>query len=129
MRWGLVPSWWKRPFREFNVATFNARAETVEDKAAFRFAFKRTRCLIPAFWLLRMAHRGGGKQPYYFTARDATEAWMFGLSLAAVTVGLFELMARDLAGIKREPQDKIGFDRGVQQKAIGTAEYRLDDAA
>jgi putative SOS response-associated peptidase YedK len=35
MRWGLVPSWWRRPLREFKVATFNARVETVEDKAAF----------------------------------------------------------------------------------------------
>jgi hypothetical protein len=58
-----------------------------------------------------------------------TEFWMFGLPLAAVTVGLFELMARDWAGIKREPPDKIGFDRGLEQSARGTAERRLDDAA
>jgi hypothetical protein len=58
-----------------------------------------------------------------------TEFWMYGLALAAVTVGAFELMARDWAGIKREPQDKIGFDRGLQQTASDTAERRLDDAA
>ena len=29
------------------MATFNARAETVETKPVFRDAFKRTRCLIP----------------------------------------------------------------------------------
>ena len=29
------------------MATFNARAETVETKPFFRDAFKRTRCLIP----------------------------------------------------------------------------------
>jgi putative SOS response-associated peptidase YedK len=48
MRWGLVPRWWSKPLKELRAATFNARAETVETKAFFRDAFKRTRCLIPA---------------------------------------------------------------------------------
>jgi putative SOS response-associated peptidase YedK len=30
MRWGLVPRWWSKPLKELRVATFNARAETVE---------------------------------------------------------------------------------------------------
>ena len=36
-----------KPFKELRMATFNARAETVETKPVFRDAFKRTRCLIP----------------------------------------------------------------------------------
>src|SRR5262245_40770930 len=40
-----------------------------------------------------------------------TEAWMFGLGLAAVAVGIIELKTRDKAGIKKEPENKIGFDR------------------
>jgi SOS response associated peptidase (SRAP) len=47
MRWGLVPRWWSKPLKELRVATFNARADTVETKPVFRDAFKRTRCLIP----------------------------------------------------------------------------------
>ena len=47
MRWGLVPGWWSKPLKELRVATFNARAETVETKPVFRDGFKRTRCLIP----------------------------------------------------------------------------------
>ena len=47
MRWGLVPSWWKKTAKE-TPSTFNARAETVADKPMFRAAFKRSRCLIPA---------------------------------------------------------------------------------
>src|ERR1051325_5382557 len=31
MRWGLVPSWWKKSLREL-PATFNARAETIAEK-------------------------------------------------------------------------------------------------
>jgi putative SOS response-associated peptidase YedK len=48
MRWGLVPSWWKKPLKELKLATFNARVETVAEKPFFRSAFKRTRCLIRA---------------------------------------------------------------------------------
>ena len=35
MRWGLVPSWWKKKAKEA-PSTFNARAETVADKPMFR---------------------------------------------------------------------------------------------
>jgi SOS response associated peptidase (SRAP) len=47
MRWGLVPRWWSKPLKELRMATFNARAETVETKPVFRDAFKRSHCLIP----------------------------------------------------------------------------------
>lgn len=79
MRWGLVPSWWNRPLREFKVATFNARVETVEDKAAFRFAFRRTRCLIPASGYYEWRTEAGSEQPYYFTARDSKPLTIAGL--------------------------------------------------
>jgi putative SOS response-associated peptidase YedK len=55
MCWGLVPSWWSKPLKELRLATFNARAETVAEKPLLKDAFKRTRCLIPAIRLLRMA--------------------------------------------------------------------------
>jgi putative SOS response-associated peptidase YedK len=70
MRWGLVPSWWKKPIKEFKLATFNARVETVAEKPFFRSAFKRTRCLIPASGYFEWQAVGKIKQPYYFTARD-----------------------------------------------------------
>jgi putative SOS response-associated peptidase YedK len=47
MRWGLIPRWWSKTIKDVKMATFNARAETVEAKPFFRDAFKRTRCLIP----------------------------------------------------------------------------------
>ena len=46
MRWGLVPSWWKKKAKEA-PATFNARAESVAEKPMFRDAFY-TRCLNAA---------------------------------------------------------------------------------
>jgi putative SOS response-associated peptidase YedK len=74
MRWGLVPSWWSKPLKELKLATFNARAETVTDKPFFREAFKRTRCLIPVSGYYQWQDRPGGKQPWYFTARDGSPA-------------------------------------------------------
>jgi len=69
-RWGLIPSWSKEPKAEFS--TINARAETVAAKPAFRTAFRRRRCLIPADGYYEWAARPGSKikQPYYIGLRD-----------------------------------------------------------
>jgi putative SOS response-associated peptidase YedK len=72
VRWGLVPRWWSKPLKELRAATFNARAETVESKLFFRDAFKRTRCLIPMSGYYEWQNTPGGKQPWYFTARDGS---------------------------------------------------------
>jgi putative SOS response-associated peptidase YedK len=46
LRWGLVPSWAKD--RNIGYRMINARSETIADKPAFRTAFRRRRCLLPA---------------------------------------------------------------------------------
>ncbi len=74
MRWGLIPRWWPKPIKELKAAMFNARAETVETKPFFRDAFKRTRCLIPVSGYYEWQDTQGGKQPWYFTARDGSPA-------------------------------------------------------
>jgi putative SOS response-associated peptidase YedK len=78
MRWGLVPSWWKKSLREL-PSTFNARAETVAQKPMFRAAFKRSRCLVPASGYYEWLTTPGGKQPYYYTARDGSPLTIAGL--------------------------------------------------
>src|SRR5665811_2331962 len=78
MRWGLVPSWWKKMAKE-TPSTFNARAETVAEKPMFRSAFKRTRCLIPASGYYEWLNTPIGKQPYYYTARDGSPLTIAGL--------------------------------------------------
>jgi putative SOS response-associated peptidase YedK len=45
-QWGLVPSWAKDP--AVGNRSFNARAETLAEKPAFRTALAKRRCLIPA---------------------------------------------------------------------------------
>ena len=63
-RWGLVPAWAPDPSN--GARLINARAETLADKPAFREAFARRRCLVPAdgFYEWRLAP-GGAKQPVY----------------------------------------------------------------
>jgi putative SOS response-associated peptidase YedK len=45
-KWGLLPNWAKD--EKIAFSTINARAEGIEDKPAYREAFKKHRCLIPA---------------------------------------------------------------------------------
>jgi putative SOS response-associated peptidase YedK len=46
LRWGLVPFWAKDA--KLGFSTFNARAEEIAAKPAFREALKKRRCLVPA---------------------------------------------------------------------------------
>jgi putative SOS response-associated peptidase YedK len=62
-RWGLVPHWSKTGTTE--TPLFNARSETVLQKPAFRSAFVRGRCLVPASGWYEWRRNGVGKQPYH----------------------------------------------------------------
>ena len=72
VRWGLVPYWAKD--RAIGSRMINARAETLAEKPAFRRAFARRRCLLPAdgFYEWQQVADGGGKrkQPYYIYRSD-----------------------------------------------------------
>jgi putative SOS response-associated peptidase YedK len=63
--WGLVPFWAKDV--SIGSKMINARAETVASKPAFRAAFKKRRCLIPADGFYEWRGKAGSKQPYYFS--------------------------------------------------------------
>lgn len=76
-RWGLVPSWAKS--RSIGGKLINARSETVEEKPAFRNAFKRRRCLIPADGFYEWQRRDGYSQPYYFRMLDERPFALAGL--------------------------------------------------
>jgi putative SOS response-associated peptidase YedK len=69
-RWGLVPSWSEGP--SVGARMINARSETLLEKPAFRRAFARRRCLVPADGFYEWEHdgAGGGKQPWYLTPAD-----------------------------------------------------------
>ena len=72
VRWGLVPFWAK----DISIGSrlINARAETVASKPAFRRAFARHRCLLPADGFYEWEKSGDPKsprkQPYYIRRED-----------------------------------------------------------
>ncbi len=63
-RWGLIPFWAKD--LSIGQRMINARSETVEEKPAFRRAFKNKRCLVLADGFYEWQKRGKHKQPYLF---------------------------------------------------------------
>ncbi|KAF0994895.1 SOS response-associated peptidase [Geobacillus sp. TFV-3] len=67
MRWGLVPFWAKDV--RIGAKMINARAETIDEKASFRHAFKRRRCLILADGFFEWKKEGTKKVPYRFTLK------------------------------------------------------------
>ena len=60
-RWVLVPSWARD--RAIGNRLINARSETVAGKPAFRMAFRRRRCLVPANGWFEWRHTPAGKEP------------------------------------------------------------------
>lgn len=69
LRWGLIPGWAKDP--SIGSRMINARAETLAEKPAFRSAFAKRRCLVPADGFYEWQKRdGGAKQPYWIARPD-----------------------------------------------------------
>lgn len=67
-KWGLVPFWADDP--AIGNRMINARSETVDAKPAFRNAFRKRRCLIPADGFYEWKGQKGSKQPMYITTAD-----------------------------------------------------------
>jgi putative SOS response-associated peptidase YedK len=99
LRWGLVPSWAKDV--SIGSRMINARAETVAEKPAFRAAFARRRCLLPADgyyeWQPPPAGTKGRKQPFFICRPDHR---------ALAFAGLYELW-RDRSLPREEPRSWI----------------------
>ncbi|MBW3641342.1 MAG: SOS response-associated peptidase [Actinobacteria bacterium] len=78
LRWGLVPGWADSP--TLGSRLINARAETLLDKPAFRAAFARRRCLVPAdgFYEWQL-DTGGAKQPWYIPSSEGSPLALAGL--------------------------------------------------
>jgi putative SOS response-associated peptidase YedK len=68
MKWGLVPAWAAEP--GIGNRLLNARCETVADKPAYRAAYRKRRCLLPADGFYEWKTVQGRKQPFLFRLRD-----------------------------------------------------------
>ena len=77
-RWGLVPSWAKD--LKSGARMINARSETVAEKPAFRAAYKRRRCIVPAGGYYEWKKLDAkSKQPYHIHRDDGKPLAFAGL--------------------------------------------------
>lgn len=79
-RWGLIPFWAKD--RRIGNKLINARAETIEQKASFKYPFRRKRCLVPADGFYewkrnkeKIPHRITRKKNKIFTMAGIWDSW------------------------------------------------------
>jgi len=65
MKWGFTPVWAKdKP--SFAYSTFNAKAETLDEKPLWKKAFATSRCLVPFNAFYEWKKEGSKKQPFLF---------------------------------------------------------------
>lgn len=114
LRWGLIPSWATDP--KIGAKTINARAETVATKPAFRSAFKKRRCLVPASGYFEWKGKAGSKQPY-FIHDPAGHLLMFAGLWEAWRPGEGEEWSRTFTIITGEP-GKVSGDIHDRQPVI-----------
>ena len=129
LHWGLIPFWAKD--KDIGYQTINARSETVADKPAFRSAFKRHRCFIPASGFYEW-QRTNGKQPYNIRMKDGRSFAFAGLwehweheneaieSCTIIVTAANDLMKpiHDRMPVILNPQDyELWLDTNVSDKA------------
>ena len=68
VRWGLVPYWAADP--KIGNRLINARGESVARTAAFREAYQRRRCLVPADGFFEWQKSGSARVPLLVRRRD-----------------------------------------------------------
>lgn len=76
-RWGLVPHW--ATDLSIGDKLFNARAETLGVKPAFRDAFRSRRCVVPVAGFYEWRREGKRSQRFVFRAPDARFVALAGL--------------------------------------------------
>jgi putative SOS response-associated peptidase YedK len=76
-RWGLRPAWMAKD--PPTGPLFNARGETVADKPAFRAAFARKRCLVPADGFYEWKREGKTRTPHFIARTDRAPLAFAGL--------------------------------------------------
>ncbi len=102
--WGLVPHWARDP--NIGLRLVNARAETVARKPAYREAFRRRRCLVPASGFYEWDRRLRPAWPYYIypagepfmALAGVWEHWRHAGGTEIVSVALITMPANSLVG-------------------------------
>lgn len=125
--WGLVPFWAKDP--KVGNRMINARAEGLASKNAYRVAFRKRRCLVPADGFYEWVAVPGAKrkQPVYITRPDG-EPFAFAGLWESWRPGDDDLPLQSFTIITGEPNDKIAavHDRMPVMLAPGDWQRWLD---
>jgi putative SOS response-associated peptidase YedK len=69
-RWGLIPAWADTP--SVGSRMINARAETILASPAFRVAFQRRRCIVPADGFYEWRRQDGRRLPFFLHPAGAS---------------------------------------------------------
>ena len=132
MRWGLIPSW----ARDSSIGNkmINARSETVTEKPAFRAAFARRRCLVPADGFYEWRSERPRKRPMRITLASGEpfafaglwETWntpegdtvrSFTILTTSANDSLAPIHARMPVILTRDAED-IWLDHTIQDRAL-----------
>ncbi|XP_040952487.1 abasic site processing protein YoqW isoform X2 [Gossypium hirsutum] len=70
MKWGLIPSFTKKSDKPDFFKMFNARSESVCEKASFRRLLPKSRCLVAVEGFYEWKKDVSKKQPYYIHFKD-----------------------------------------------------------
>ncbi|XBH77432.1 hypothetical protein VPH35_103915 [Triticum aestivum] len=70
MKWGLVPSFSSKTDKPDHFRMFNARSESIKEKASFRRLIPKNRCLVAVEGFYEWKKDGSKKQPYYIHFQD-----------------------------------------------------------
>ncbi|KAF7845629.1 UPF0361 protein DC12 isogeny [Senna tora] len=70
MKWGLIPSFTKKTEKPDYYKMFNARSESIDEKASFLRLVPKCRCLVAVEGFYEWNKDGSRKQPYYIHFKD-----------------------------------------------------------
>lgn len=130
-KWGLLPSWVKDP-KAFKASMFNARSESVAEKASFKGPLRTKRGIIPASGFYEWKRVGSGKAPHYIQLSSGEPIGFAGLydiwhdevlSCTILTTAPNELMAtiHDRMPVILSPDD---YDRWLDSGVTDPAEVQ-----
>lgn len=107
LRWGLVPRWSKA--MPTGAPMINARAESIAEKPAFRDAYRKRRCLVPAdgFYEWAKDKSAGDRRPWRITVTDRPAYALAGIWEAWRDPGPNGAMLRSFAIVTTAANPKI----------------------
>lgn len=130
--WGLINHWSTDQSVAFKQ--INARAETLTQRPAFREAFRRRRCLLPADGFYEWRGTRGAREAMWFHNPDGDLLWFAGLyeGWADPTTGemrrTFTIVTTDANDVVRDTHDRmpvIVAESDLDQWMIGDEPERL----